>query len=211
MVVRKRVGSRFDAIVFDLGGVLIELTGTARMIQWTNGSMTGDELLRRWLSSPTVRRFETGRSRPAEFAKAVISEFNLPVGPEQFLEEFTSWTAKLNPGALALLRHLAGAAVLASLPNTNELHWDRLCRELNLPAYFLYNFPSHMTGLIKPDREAFQNVIDSLRFPAHRTLFFDDSALNVAAAAAAGMAAHQVRGVGEAADKLKQSGFMIHI
>jgi HAD superfamily hydrolase (TIGR01509 family) len=204
----KEAGRRFEVVLFDLGGVLIELTGTARMVEWTSGTMTADQLLRRWLSSPAVRQFETGRSTPAEFAAAVIGEFNLPVGPEQFLKEFTSWTAKLCPGAIALLQNLSGSTILGSLPNTNELHWERLCRELRLPEYFQHNFPSHRTGFIKPDREAFQNVVDSLRCPAHRILFFDDNALNVAGAATAGMVAHKVCGVSETEEKLRQLGFL---
>ena len=46
--------SPFDAIVFDLGGVLIELGGVTRMLELLDHRITVEELWTRWLSSPCV-------------------------------------------------------------------------------------------------------------------------------------------------------------
>jgi FMN phosphatase YigB (HAD superfamily) len=58
----------FDAILFDLGGVLIELAGVEQMLEWSPGIDTIDELWRRWLRSPAVRCYETGAATGEEFA-----------------------------------------------------------------------------------------------------------------------------------------------
>ncbi|MBK7792075.1 MAG: hypothetical protein IPJ62_05835 [Betaproteobacteria bacterium] len=58
----ERADAPFDAILFDLGGVLIELAGVERMLSWCPGVATTDELWRLWLHSPAVRRCETGAS-----------------------------------------------------------------------------------------------------------------------------------------------------
>lgn len=44
----------FDAIVFDLGGVLIELAGVSRMLELLGHRLTPDELWVKWLTSPSV-------------------------------------------------------------------------------------------------------------------------------------------------------------
>jgi hypothetical protein len=51
----------FEVILFDLGGVLIELSGISTMLAWIGPTMTIEELWRRWLTSPGVRLFESGR------------------------------------------------------------------------------------------------------------------------------------------------------
>ena len=48
-----------DAILFDLGGVMIELAGVERMLEWSPGLGTTGELWRRWLASPAVRVMQT--------------------------------------------------------------------------------------------------------------------------------------------------------
>ena len=93
----------FDAIVFDLGGVLIELGGVTRMLELLDHRVTVEELWARWLSSPSVSRFETGRMDANQFALALLAEFELPLRPAQFLAEFTAWPKGLYPGAIDLL------------------------------------------------------------------------------------------------------------
>jgi hypothetical protein len=48
-------------ILFDLGGVLVELTGVSTLLSWTESLITPEIVWKTWLSSPAVRQFETGR------------------------------------------------------------------------------------------------------------------------------------------------------
>jgi putative hydrolase of the HAD superfamily len=198
----------FDVILFDIGGVLVELTGVPRMVELTNWTMPIDGLLRRWLVSPAVRRFEMGKSSPAEFASAVISELEMPVDPERFLREFASWPKGPYPGAASLLEKMRPSFKLASLSNTNEIHWNRIRNEMGIADLFHFNFPSHKTGLLKPDKEAFQFVIDSLSHSPGRILFFDDIQLNVDSALSVGMESYRVSGVAEVVSKLVELGLL---
>ena len=184
--------ARIDAILFDLGGVMIELAGVERMLEWSPGLGTTEELWRRWLASPAVRDYETGRTDRDAFAEAVVGEFGLPVDAETFLGEFAWWPRSLHPDARALLAALAPRYRLASLSNTNELHWHRFARDWDLPAMFHHNFPSFMVGKLKPDAEYFEHVLDALGVAADRALFVDDNRINVDAARAVGLHARQV-------------------
>ncbi|MEO8485447.1 MAG: HAD-IA family hydrolase [Betaproteobacteria bacterium] len=197
---------RIDAILFDLGGVLIELAGVERMLTWSPALGSTDELWRRWLASPAVRGYETGRTDRVAFADAIVEEFGLPVGRDAFLAEFAWWPRTLHAGAAGLLASLAPRYTLASLSNTNELHWERFEREWGLPSMFHHNFPSHAVGKLKPDAEYFEHVLDALGVAPAHALFVDDNRINVEAARAVGLNARQVGNFDALALALAEAG-----
>ncbi len=195
-------GRRFDVIVFDLGGVLIELTGVSRMQEWLGDHVSADELWERWLVSESVRGFECGRIDANRFAEDFLAEFQIPVSGDQFLKEFTAWTKGAYAGATDLLEELAVDYPVACLSNTNALHWSRIDREMNLLPYFSHTFASHLVGLLKPDREIFEYIVEQLGYPPERILFLDDNRLNIEGARAVGISAYQVRGLVGAIEQL---------
>ena len=199
---------RFDVILFDLGGVLIELSGVDRMLELCNHAFSADELWARWLTSEGVRRFETGRAGADEFGAAMLDEFGLSIAAAQFLEEFTAWPKGVFPGSFELLEQLSTSYRLACLSNTNALHWPRVCDEMGLARYFESAFASHLVGLLKPDLEIFQHVVDQLGCPPARILFLDDNQLNIAGARTAGMVARRVAGLAEVRATLAEVGVL---
>lgn len=198
----------FDLIMFDLGGVLVQLTGVDRMIEWTQGLIPVEDLWVRWLASPGVKAFETGKSTPEDFSIAMKNEFDLTVGPEQFIKEFAGWSNSLYPGVTELLEKLSSSRKLVSLSNTNCLHWNYFLDNLEFLDYFDFNFPSHQTGFVKPDAEAFLNVVDTLECPAERILFFDDTHYNIESAKNLGIEAVHVMGVEQVIERLSNMGIL---
>jgi glucose-1-phosphatase len=185
----------FDAVLLDLGGVVIELAGVEQMLVWCPHFGDTAGLWRRWLHSPAVRRFETGATAREEFAEEIVREFGLPVTGEEFLHAFARWPRALFPGVALLLAELAPHCRLASVSNTNDLHWERFEREWSLPGYFHHNFPSHLVGKLKPDAEYFLHVLDVLDVRPERVLFIDDNRINTDAAARLGMVVRHAAGV----------------
>lgn len=200
--------NRVEVILFDLGGVLIELAGVEQMIEWSPGIATHEELWRRWLHSSAVRRFETGAIGREEFATAVIGEFGCPVGTDEFLAAFTWWPRSVYPGAFDLLGSMRERYRIASVSNTNEIHWDRFSNAWKLDAAFHHNFPSYLVGKLKPDAEYFEHVLEALDAPAERVLFIDDNAINVDAAARLGMVTRKVAGVDGARQAFAELGLL---
>jgi putative hydrolase of the HAD superfamily len=174
-------------VLFDLGGVLIELAGVATFRSWLGDRLTAGEIWRRWLTSPAVRAFETGRIAPEAFADQLIHEFGLPVDRHQFLASFAAWPRGLFPGAAELVRRVDRRYVRATLSNTNVVHWSRLLEEFGLAGLFDRHFASHLMGKLKPDPEVFEHVIADLRCAPSEILFLDDQPMNVESARHAGM------------------------
>ena len=197
-----------DVILFDLGGVLVELAGVDQMIEWSPGIATHEELWRRWLESSAVRRFETGAIGRDDFALAIVDEFGCSVGADEFLAAFTWWPRSVFPGALELVQSMRSHYRLASVSNTNEIHWDRFSNTWKLDAAFHHNFPSYLVGKLKPDAEYFEHVLAELDVAPARVLFIDDNAINVQAAAKLGMHTRRVVGVDGARQAFADLGLL---
>ncbi len=184
-------------ILFDLGGVLVELGGMSTMHSWMGNTCNDEKLMELWLASTNVREFESGNTSTESFVRNIVDELDLPVSPEQFLEQFTTWPSGIFPGVKQLLTELRKHYTLVSLSNTNQVHWPIVMNDLELETYFDHHFPSHYTGLLKPDQTAFENVLETLHLDAASVLFFDDSATNVAAVKTLGIEATRTVGFKE--------------
>ncbi len=184
-----RMDTRF--VLFDLGGVLIDISGIEEF-----GKMTGEThspaLTRKWLSCPWVRRFESGRCTRTEFAAGMVERYDIPLSPNEFLARFRAWPAGLFPDAKNLIDDLAPHVGSACFSNTNELHWSDQGSACGLDTMFETRFLSYEIGLVKPDPDAFEFVVSALGAAPGEILFLDDNALNVDGARAVGIDAVQV-------------------
>ncbi len=200
--------SEIRAVLFDVGGVLVELSGLAMLMSWLQNRVSAEQVYAIWLTSPTVRSFEAGKMQPEMFAEQLIVELGLPLGKAQFLAEFSTWGQRVLPGALELVKSVPGKYLRATLSNTNVLHWQGLIEQQELLGTFDRHFASHLTGKVKPDEEAFQYVVAALGCEAHEILFLDDSVLNVAGAKKVGIRAFEARGPVEAGQTLRAAGVL---
>ena len=196
------------AIVFDLGGVLVELSGVSTILNWSGLPMDEATLWQRWLTSPSVRAFESGQIATDDFADQIIVEMQLSVSRQQFLEAFAVWPKGLYPGVTALLNILRDRFTLACLSNTSELHWPRLMNEMGLASQLDHHFASHLMGKIKPDVECFEHMLQDLNLSAGQVLFFDDNIINVDGAKKVGIHAVKVNGIEDVERSLKEFGLL---
>lgn len=184
-------------VLFDLGGVLVELGGVEEF-----GALIGtsepDETWRRWLGSTAVRRYERGLCAREEFACEVVEEFGLDVAPEQFLIRFLAWPKGLFAGAAELVQSVRRDVHRAVLSNTNELHWTSQRDSDAIHGLFHSHYASHLVGMVKPDAEIYRHVVESLACAPSEILFLDDNQINVDGARAVGLTAVRAVGVEEA-------------
>ncbi|MGQ7846706.1 HAD family hydrolase [Granulosicoccus sp. 3-233] len=197
---------RITHLVFDLGGVIVELNGTPILDAWISGETTSELLWRKWLTSESPRSFESGLIGVDEFAEKIVRELSLGVSKEQFIEHFAGLPIGPYPGALELLHSLKNRYTTSLFSNSNVLHWERKMNEMKLDDAFHHKFASHLMGKVKPDLDAFQEVERKLGVPSSQILFLDDNQLNVDAAKSVGFIASRVVGFNSLKDVLKERG-----
>ncbi|HET9470652.1 MAG TPA: HAD family phosphatase [Usitatibacter sp.] len=198
-----------DALLFDLGGVLIRLDWDAVFAHWARCcGADAAELRRRFAFDEDYERHERGEIDAARYFEGLRRTLGIDLSDAQ-LE--AGWNA-LFAGEVAETTRLVAQAT-ARIPvhlfsNTNAAHqaaWSRDYARALRP--FGRRFVSSEMGLRKPDRAAFEHVARELGVPPGRILFFDDTQANVAGARAAGFQAVHVRSpddVARALDRLPE-------
>jgi putative hydrolase of the HAD superfamily len=190
-------------LLFDLGGVVVENVGFARLGELVPDRDT-NALKDAWLASPAVRDFERGRIPPERFGERFVREWSLALSPEAFLGEFEGWVRDAYPGAEAALEALRRRYTVACLSNSNELHWSR--RLARLSPRFDRMISSHETGVVKPDPESFHAALAVFGVEPGDVAFFDDSWRNVEVARELGLRAHWVCGWPDCEAVLRRMG-----
>jgi len=196
----------FDVVLFDLGGIVIELGGMRDIVVFS-GEQDEAEIWRRWLHCPWVQRFERGDCDAQSFARGMVETWSMPVGPDEFLAAFETWPKGLLPGAIDLVNEVATKIRVAALSNTNRVHDQRFRDEFRLQDHFEALYLSHEIGLVKPHREAFHFAVEALDCAPDRVLFLDDNQINVDAAREAGLRAELAVRVEGAREALTAHGF----
>lgn len=186
--------NRITTILFDLGGVLIQLHGTPFKPAWLPDGLADEGVWPQWLRSEAVRLFETGHIDSDEFVQRFIDEAGLQVGHNEFVEHFMQWPARLFPGVEEMLIELGKTYRLAALSNSNALHWPMLMQEMRLQTYIPDCISSHQIRVMKPDRQAFEAVVQQLNLLPENVLFLDDLQRSIDMARALGMQAVKVTG-----------------
>jgi len=197
-----------STLLFDLGGVLVELDGPPIRPEWRAKEQSQEDSWPRWMSSRSVRQFESGKILPDIFAAQLVDEFDLLINEAEFMQYFMCWLSGLYEGTHALLKDVRPHYQLGVFSNTNELHWPRMMDEMQLAGCFDHYFASFDIGLMKPDKSAFEYVIQQMGVPPHEILFLDDTVVNIEAAQACGMQAVQVKGAANVRNVIESLGLL---
>ncbi|WP_080290635.1 HAD-IA family hydrolase [Pseudomonas syringae] len=171
-------------IVFDLGGVLVELGPDIRLHARPDAAVEVDGLLRQYC---------LGLISTQVFSERLSDIYNWADGPKSFVQWFVRRRITgVQPGAERLLTELASRQVAVALfSNINEAVWTSLNKYpvLDACAYKLLSFQHH---LMKPDQRFNKLVEDVSGYDKGQILYFDDSAANIEAGHARGWVSHLV-------------------
>ena len=108
---------------------------------------------------------------------------------ELWVADFRSWLS-INPGTIEVLADLkAGGTTLALLSNAGP-DFGSYFRHGPLGGFFTACYVSGELGLIKPDPQIYQHVLDDLGISAAEAVFTDDREANVRGAEALGITSH---------------------
>ena len=196
------------AIVFDLGGVLVDIEGLPIKPEWMTDANFFEANWRRYLFSPLTQAFERGETEVDEFARQLIRKLQLQVDVGTFVAAFRDWPKWFYPRTFEVLKALTSHYSLALYSNISAIHWARYGPELENCGHFDYLFASYQIGMAKPDPDSFHYVARTMQLACQEILFLDDSAMNVEAASGVGMQAELVRGIDDVINTLERNGLL---
>ena len=182
-------------LLFDLGGVIVRWTGLDALAKMTG--ITREEVVEKFGRSSVFSDYEIGLCDDETFIQALISEFGLKVSPERAKTLWQEWVGQTYAGTKEALSALRADYTVACLSNTNALHWAWLPRHIVIEDYFDYGFASHLIEAAKPGAISYKICVEKLGVSSSDIWFFDDTLVNVEAAATLDMRAFHVdRAVG---------------
>mgnify|MGYP000022179910 FL=1 len=185
---------KIDAIIFDLGGVLIDIDYTKTRQAFENlGISNFNELYSQASQQDLFDRFETGQISGQHFINLLLNYFSEPISPNKVVHAWNAMLFDFQIEKLTLLEELAEKYPLFLLSNTNELHVPIVRQRLAkltakpLEAYFKKVYFSHELGLRKPNAEIFEVVCSENNLNPSTTLFIDDSIQHIEGAKKCGL------------------------
>ena len=184
-----------NAVIFDLGGVIINLDTEKTISEFNRFSDTSFRSVYESKSHRDIfEAFESGKVSPFDFFKEVGRRIEF-FGSETDI--IKAWNAMLldvpeeRLDALVEMKHNYSTFLLS---NTNETHIEAIERELksehgvkNFDDYFDKVYYSCRLGMRKPDKEIFELVLNENKLTPEETVFIDDSAQHVKAAGELGI------------------------
>jgi putative hydrolase of the HAD superfamily len=197
-----------DALLFDLGRVVLDINFNSTLACWAGHSgCEPAHLLGRFSRDEIYQRHEKGEIGDAEFFAALRSSLGIGLSDAQFLEGWNAIFAGEMPGIAPLLERAAKRLPLYAFSNTNGAHADHFSqRYAAVLGHFREIFLSSMIGLRKPDAAAYDHVVKAIGVPASRIVFFDDLAENIDGARARGLIAVHVTSPEDVAEALAALG-----
>jgi putative hydrolase of the HAD superfamily len=183
-----------EALLFDLGRVVLDIDFSRAIATWAgHAGCAPSDVLSRFVRDEAYRRHETGQISDADYFATLRTSLGIEISDDHFLE---GWNAIFTGEMPEIADHLARAAghlPLYAFSNTNRPHVAHFTvAYAPLLGHFREVYLSSTIGLRKPDKAAYDHVVNAIGMPASRILFFDDSAENVEGARACGLQAVQV-------------------
>ena len=184
-------------IVFDLGGVLVDLDFKSAINGLQQAGFSNvKEQLQAFDREGIFQKFELGEMTAEEFRSAIRENSTVTLTDEEVDALWNLMLLEIPREKLELILDLRGKYMVYLLSNTNSIHWDYVCknafnyRGFRVSDYFEKTFLSFEMHLAKPDKAIFEKMLEDANLLAEETLFIDDSEANCKAAAEVGIHTH---------------------
>ena len=187
--------SKIRNIIFDLGGVLLNINPLLSLIELEKISgINKDELISRFVSEHIFEKFDTGSLTPSQFRIELCRIINRNVSDAEIDRAWNILLLDFPLPRLELLQQLRKNYHVFLLSNTNSIHFDHYTSEFfennGFPMADLFDrlFLSYEIGIHKPDAGIYTFVLKTAQIDASETVFIDDSLANIKAAEDLGIA-----------------------
>lgn len=187
--------SKIRNIIFDLGGVLLNINPLLSLLEFEKISGIDRNTLKKHLSGEFIfEKFDTGTLSSAQFRSELCRIMNKQVSDDEIDRAWNLLLLDFPPARASLLTQLKKNYKVYLLSNTNIIHYQHYTREFSenfgfeMTDLFDELFLSFEIGIHKPDAGIYTHVIQKAGIIPSETVFVDDLILNIEAAGQQGIA-----------------------
>lgn len=187
-------------IIFDLGGVLLDLDFQRSIDAFEKlGLKNFENMFSQFKADELFEKLETGRLSEADFYAAVKKRTEKTITEAEIDHAWNALILNFRIESLVLLEKLAANYKLYLLSNTNSIHlkyfkelFTKQTGKPLLDEYFSKAWYSNEVGLRKPGAEIFEFALKEENLVPVETLFIDDTLINIETAQKLGIKTHHL-------------------
>ena len=165
-------------ILFDLGGVLIEVGDIAEMWADKKDSYSSRDLWDIWLNNKAIQAVDCGNIDVGMFLKQWKDYWRLETPLCELEDIFLNIVLGPYTGAMKLVEDCRKQYEVGCLSNMTEAHWPKV-KNFGFENSFDHVFISSKTKLCKPDPKAYELVLEECGIIPTEILFLDDNVTNL--------------------------------
>ena len=185
-----------DAVIFDLGGVILNLDYDLTVHAFQQlGQRNFDKLYTQANQDKVFDSFEIGQISSNQFIKYLLQFLPESTTESDIVDAWNLMLLDLPKERIELIKEVKKSKRVFLFSNTNAIHFEAFKNQIErefgnrnlLEDTFEQTYFSHLEKVRKPNKEAFLKVINDQGLECHRTLFIDDSIQHIEGAKSLGI------------------------
>jgi putative hydrolase of the HAD superfamily len=197
----RSVKGEVDAVVLDLGGVIVNLDygRSLNAFQALIPDLDPETFCGKEHQLPFYSNYELGKISSEEFYFSLTQYYGVKIDFDTFCQSWNAMILDLPENRWKRVSRLSESTRLFLFSNINALHERRLYevhQEVSASPFhsvFERVYFSHQFGMRKPDPKSFQRILDENQLDPSRTLFIDDSKHHVEGACSVGIRGYHLK------------------
>jgi putative hydrolase of the HAD superfamily len=202
---KKAFLSPVKALLFDLGGVVIDFDFNRVFARWADDSRRRlEEIQSRFSFDHAFEAFERGEIEATDYYNSLRKTLGIDISDRQFEDGWNTVYIGEIDGMAELLEFAGRKLPIYALTNSNAVHkkvWST--RFGRILSCFRTVFNSSDIGSRKPEPDVFHFIADATGVDLHQMVFYDDLVENIAGAQAVGMKTVHVTSISDVEKSFK--------
>ena len=187
------------AIIFDLGGVILNIDYKLTIAEFEKlGVKNADSFYSKKVQDPIFDKLEAGAISPKEFLEQLQKECD-NASIELVENAWNAMLLDLPQSRLNYIKTLKNNYQIFLLSNTNAIHIKAFKNKIGVEKWKAFSsvfdkmYLSHEIGLRKPNKEAFQIILEENKLKPNEVFFIDDSSQHIEEAKKLGISCHYLQ------------------
>ena len=182
--------TNIKAVVFDLGGVLIDIDYQKTIDAFIAlGVENASDLYNQFDQSTLFEQYEKGQVSSEAFISQLEPLTKRNIKKDNIIKALNAMIGRVPQEKISFIHQIQSKIPCYLLSNTNDIHLKKVYANSNSDFESLFRkcYYSHLIGKRKPDTATFQWLVDQIEFKASEILFIDDSPQHIKGAERAGL------------------------